>query len=163
MIWSIVLLTFLGLALLAAEVCLPGMIAGAFGIVLLSVAVWLSYAGYGAQVGTLMLAGIVTVTFTGFLFWLYIFPRTFIGRRLMLNSAINDPDETPDFKDLIGQDGIALTDLRPAGTAKISDRRIDVVAESGYISADEPIRVRTVEGIRVVVQKRPDSDASNAK
>jgi membrane-bound serine protease (ClpP class) len=149
MLWPIILLTLLGLALLAAEVILPGMIAGAIGIALLVAAVWLSYADYGAQVGTLMLAGILTVTFSGFLVWLYLFPRTFIGKRLLLDAA--NPSEVPDFKDLMGKEGVALTDLRPAGTARIDNRRIDVVAESGYISAEAPIRVRKVEGIRVVV------------
>lgn len=151
MLWVIVLLTIFGLALLAAEVILPGMIAGTIGLILLAAAIWLSYADFGPQVGTLMLGGILTVTFAGFLVWLYLFPRTFIGKRLILDSKIDDPTEVPDFTDLMGENGVALTNLRPSGTARIGGRRIDVVAESGYISAEEPIRVRKVEGIRVVV------------
>lgn len=158
MLWLIVGLTLAGLALLAAEVLLPGFIAGGVGIVLLVVAIILSFREYGAEVGMFMLIGITIVTFSGFLLWLYYFPRTFIGRRLMLESVIADPNEHPDHSSLVGKHGVALTDLRPAGAARIEGQRIDVVAESGYIPAEEPIIVRKVEGLRVVVRKFPASN-----
>jgi membrane-bound ClpP family serine protease len=153
MLWLIIGLTIAGLTLLAAEVLLPGFIAGAIGIVLLLCAIVFSFTEYGFQIGMFMLIGILIVTFTGFMFWLYLFPRTFIGKRLMLNAAIDGPDEHPDHSGLLGKQGVALTDLRPAGAARIGDQRIDVVAESGYISANEPIVVRKVEGLRVMVRK----------
>ena len=37
--------------------------------------------------------------------------------------------------DLVGQDGIAVTDLRPAGTAQIGHERVDVVTEGEYVAA----------------------------
>ncbi len=153
MLWLIVGLTLAGLALLAAEVLLPGFIAGAIGLVLLLVAIVFSFKEYGPEVGMFMLIGITIVTFSGFMLWLYLFPRTFIGKRLMLNAAIDGPHEYPDHSSLLGKQGVALTDLRPAGTARIENQRVDVVAESGYIPADEPVVVRKVEGLRVVVRR----------
>ncbi len=157
MLWLIIGLTLAGLALLAAEVLLPGFIAGGIGIVLLLAAIVFSFKEYGLQVGMFMLIGITVVTFSGFLLWLYLFPRTFIGKRLMLESVIDDPKEHPDYSSLLGRQGIALTDLRPAGAARIDGERVDVVAESGYIPAQESIVVRKVEGLRVVVRKIPAS------
>ena len=54
--------------------------------------------------------------------------------------------------DLVGKDGTAITDLRPAGTALIGDERIDVVSESEWISAGTPVKVLSAEGYRHIVR-----------
>ncbi len=53
---------------------------------------------------------------------------------------------------LNGKEGIARTNLRPAGIVEIEGRRVDVVSQGGYISLNSPVRVIKVEGRRVVVQ-----------
>lgn len=55
-------------------------------------------------------------------------------------------------EDLVGRSGVAVTDLRPAGTALVGDERIDVVTESGWIEAGTPLRVVRSEGYRHVVR-----------
>jgi membrane-bound serine protease (ClpP class) len=55
--------------------------------------------------------------------------------------------------DLAGASGTAHTDLRPGGTAMISGRKVDVVAEGGYIEKDTRVRVVRIEGTKVVVRK----------
>ena len=54
--------------------------------------------------------------------------------------------------DLVGQDGIAVTDLRPAGTAQIGHERVDVVTEGEYVPQGAPVRVVRSEGYRHVVR-----------
>lgn len=54
--------------------------------------------------------------------------------------------------ELEGIEGIALTDLRPAGTAEIAGERLDVVSEAGWITAGTPVRVLRAEGYRHVVR-----------
>ena len=54
---------------------------------------------------------------------------------------------------LEGSRGKAVTTLRPAGTAVINDKRIDVVTDGEYIAADTEIEVVSVEGMRVVVRE----------
>jgi len=54
---------------------------------------------------------------------------------------------------LDGATGVAHTDLRPGGTALIKDRKVDVVAEGGYIDEGARISVLKVEGTKVVVRK----------
>ena len=58
----------------------------------------------------------------------------------------------PTSKDLIGAEGIALTTLRPSGTAEINGKKVDVVTESEYVEKGQRLKVITVEGIRVVVK-----------
>ena len=53
--------------------------------------------------------------------------------------------------DLLGKEGVAVTDLRPAGTARIGDERVDVVTEGEYVAQGSPVRVLRSEGYRHVV------------
>ncbi len=55
--------------------------------------------------------------------------------------------------DLIGKCGVAITVLRPAGTALIDDERVDVVTEGEYIERHRPIEVVDVDGLKVVVRE----------
>jgi membrane-bound serine protease (ClpP class) len=55
--------------------------------------------------------------------------------------------------ELIGVEGVALTPLRPSGTAIFNEERIDVVSEGSYIPSEARIKVIKTEGSRVVVRK----------
>lgn len=65
------------------------------------------------------------------------------------------------LRQLVGKGGEALTSLRPAGTAMIDGRRVDVVSESEYITGKTPVIVVAVEGGRVVV--RPTDEAPHQR
>ncbi|MFW6078124.1 MAG: NfeD family protein [Gemmatimonadota bacterium] len=54
--------------------------------------------------------------------------------------------------ELVGAEGVALSDLRPAGVAEFGDERLDVVAEGGWIEEGTRVRVLHSEGYRVVVR-----------
>ncbi len=56
-------------------------------------------------------------------------------------------------EDLIGQVGVALTDLRPSGTVKVGEERIDVVSEGPWIEEGTPVKVLRAEGYRHVVRE----------
>ena len=58
----------------------------------------------------------------------------------------------PEREDLVGEVGIAVTDLRPAGTALVNDERIDVVTEGPWIEANTEVRVVQAESYRHVVR-----------
>jgi membrane-bound serine protease (ClpP class) len=55
-------------------------------------------------------------------------------------------------EDLVGQEGKAITDLRPSGTALFGDERIDVVSESEWITEGTLVRVISAEGYRHIVR-----------
>ena len=55
--------------------------------------------------------------------------------------------------ELVGKTGKTVTDLRPAGTAWIEGRPVDVVAEGVFLKKGETVRVIAVEGMRVVVRQ----------
>lgn len=60
--------------------------------------------------------------------------------------------------ELVGEVGVAMTDLRPAGVGIFGEERVDVVSESEWIREGTPIRVLAAEGYRHVV--RPEGARS---
>jgi membrane-bound serine protease (ClpP class) len=64
----------------------------------------------------------------------------------------------PDRKDLIGTIGLTTTDLRPSGTAKFGDERIDVVTEGPFLHAGVRVKILHADGYRHVVREVFDTD-----
>jgi membrane-bound ClpP family serine protease len=52
----------------------------------------------------------------------------------------------------VGQTGVAITPLRPAGRVQIGDRVVDAVAEMGFIEAGARVRVTEATAFRVSVE-----------
>ena len=152
---AIVVLIIVGFLLLAAEVFVPGLVLGLLGGLCLSGAVVIAFAYYDAITGSLVFVGVCALTVGGFLGWMAAFPHTAIGRKIMLQKSHRQGigGKVPPAE-LLGAQGRSLTPLRPAGTASIGGRKVDVVAESHFIASDEPIVVVREEGMRVVVRKK---------
>ncbi|MEP0546234.1 MAG: NfeD family protein [Rhodothermales bacterium] len=168
--WEIVLFV-LGVLLLLAEVfVIPGFgVAGITGLVLtffsLGAAlignVGLSFPTDGAitqailtLAGTLVLLVVLSYSLARYM------PRSERFNHLILAPELgsasgytsSDTDET-----LLGLVGVALTTLRPAGTAEIDGRRVDVVSQSTFVSQGEAVEVVSVRGSRVEVRPVPAS------
>lgn len=83
-------------------------------------------------------------------------PRTPVGRRMILKGptfAVREATEEG-LAELVGQDGVAATPLRPSGIASFGSRRVDVVTRGQHLAAGAAVRVLKVEGNRVVVEER---------
>lgn len=59
----------------------------------------------------------------------------------------------PELSLYTGKEGVALTPLRPAGSAEVDGRRLDVVTEGEFIPKGTRVKVTKVEGTRVVVKE----------
>lgn len=158
-----------GVALLAAEVLvIPGFgVAGVLGIaavVLAVVRIFQSSAptvlGFSALFGGALVAAL-----------LWILPNSRVTAAFRLSTRLTNPPSpvtagTPWSADrayLAGREGVALSDLRPAGVARFDDERVDVVTEGDYIPAGTNVRVLRVEGMRVIVRQmtpEPEGDAT---
>ncbi len=57
------------------------------------------------------------------------------------------------YETYLGRVGIALTLLRPAGTADFDGEHLDVVTEGRFIEPGTGIRVISVEGTRIIVRE----------
>jgi len=55
--------------------------------------------------------------------------------------------------DLLGEEGIAITALRPSGTVLVQDRRVDVVSDGEFVEKGARVKVVDTSSSRVMVQK----------
>jgi membrane-bound serine protease (ClpP class) len=147
-------LVVVGFLLIAAEVFLPGLILGTIGLLCLAASVALVFVEYGTSAGVLAAFVIGAVTFTGFLVWLNIFPRTFVGRRLLLHTRQPADRTAGEHRTLIGLTGEALTPLRPSGTARLGGKRVDVTAVGEFLDPGTTIEVVAADGMRVAVRRK---------
>ena len=152
-----VTLLSVGLMLLAVEGFIPGGIVGLVGCVCLFAAMITGFVAFGAEGGWLATGLMIVLGGIALGLWIHIFPRTPLGRGLTLREDGRDNKSVPDrSRDLVGQAGVAHTDLRPGGVALIAGTRIDVVSASGYVDSGTPLQVVGVEGSRVIVRaQRP--------
>ncbi len=157
-----------GVVLLAVEVfVIPGFgVAGVLGIAAIVVALIRIL-----EEGVVPVLG-YSVLFSGVLLavLLWLLPNSRLASAFRLTTRIATPDGgglqfQGGRKDLVGQDGVALSDLRPAGVARFGNDRVDVVSEGDFVNAGTPVHVLRVEGNRITVRSlaEPTSARSGDK
>jgi membrane-bound serine protease (ClpP class) len=154
----IAVLIAVGLVLLFLETILPGLIAGALGLLSLGSAVFYAYFEFGLKTGNATLLIVLGLLLLATILWVKFFPdspvaQVFVSRRQIGRIGAEKPE-------LLGQNGIAFTALRPAGTAIINGKRVDVVTEGGFVEKGQPVKVVLLEGLRVVVRPAENLSAS---
>jgi len=149
---SIIALVLSGYLLIGAEVFIPGGIAGFLGTVLVVAGILCGFIFLGPTAGLALLVTSGVLGLIGFWMWVKLLPKTPWGRRLLLDQDARDWKSSDTEKlGLEGKEGVAHTTLRPAGTALIDGRRVDVITRGEMIEARTRVRVVRVEGNRVVV------------
>lgn len=146
----VIALLLAGLFLLALETVLPGLIAGAAGLLCLMIGIVVAYYQLGITGGNITLLVVIVSLTVGVVLWFRFFPHSPLGRRFVSKGTVGEIHaERPE---LLNQTGTAVTNLRPSGIALINGRRIDVVTEGAMVERGSPIRVVAIEGVRVVVR-----------
>lgn len=158
--WVIALL-LIGVALIFLEIFLPGMVAGTIGLLCLALAVILGYKNWGPARGNLLLFAVICGLVVGAIAWLRFFPNSKAGKVFVSKGKSGDLGAEP--KELLNEEGIALTPLRPSGTALLRGKRTDVVTEGGFVEKGTPVRVVQIEGNRVVVRSSDKAEATDAR
>lgn len=160
--WQEILLLGLGMLALAVEVfLLPGVgVIGILGVCLLSAAVVFALLGAGPTGGDVagalgILGASLALVVAVFYAWLRHLPNShrFAG---LFHTHQTDRAmgyiAAPQREELLGLEGVALTDLRPSGTAMIAGERVDVVTEGDFIALGAAVTVVRTEGYRQVVR-----------
>lgn len=159
--WEVLVLIAAGLVLLGVEVLvLPGFgVAGVLGILAVCGAIVLSLLGSFPTGTDVMIAlnivggSIVAVGVVGWLVLKNLPNDRRTGRLVFQGSTSREAGylAAPVRAELVGVEGVALTDLRPSGTGAFGEERIDVVSDGAYVPAGTPIRIVRAEGYRHVV------------
>ena len=160
-----ILMFIAGVSLLVVEVfVIPGFgIAGIGGILLIIASLFLALVGGDPFLDfedismaiiqlsvSLLLALILIFLLARFLPKSSIFKKFILSVEEKTSEGFTSREIT---SELLGAKGIALTTLRPAGTAEINGKRVDVVTDSEYIENGKNIEVIKVEGMKVLVRE----------
>ncbi|MHC4645884.1 MAG: NfeD family protein [Planctomycetota bacterium] len=91
--------------------------------------------------------------------WIFAYktlPKTRFGKRVMLSpserrqgDAVPDTDE---LKGLLGAVGTVISPLRPVGMCDFAGRRVECVAEGGYVDRAQKVKVIRVESTQLTVR-----------
>ncbi len=161
-----ILMFVAGLVLLLLEIfVIPGFgVAGISGIILIIASLFLSMLGadpfldFNAVSMAIIKLTIGLAAALVLIFLLARFlPKSNFFKKFILSEeekATEGYTSRANLSELLGAEGIAVTTLRPAGTAEINGKRVDVVTDSEYIEHGKPIVVSAVEGMRVVVKEK---------
>jgi membrane-bound serine protease (ClpP class) len=147
-----IILLIAGLMLVGAEVFIPGGVLGTLGGLALLGAVITAFQIFSAGTATAIAGGILIMVGVAVALWIKYFPKTWFGKQMILNDNLHDAKATSiDLLELLGQEGITTSSLRPGGFANIGGQRHDVITQGEMIDNHTTVRVIEVEGNRVVV------------
>jgi membrane-bound serine protease (ClpP class) len=160
--WEEVLLLGLGAIALAVEIfILPGFgVAGVVGGLAIVTSMVLAMIGKHPSSGDVaqalaVLGASLFITLAVMYAWLRHLPNSGRFSGLLLKGSVHKSQgfvSAPNRGDLVGRDGVAVTDLRPSGTARVGDERLDVVTEGEYVPQGSRVQVVQSDGYRHVVR-----------
>ena len=150
-----VLIFIIGLALLVAELVVPGGIVGIIGGALMIIS--LLFAGESVVHMAYSILIAVFIAIIGMVILMKFFGKNLhVFNKLILRDATTTEEgyvSNVNRIDLLGKMGDTITPLRPAGTIIVDNERIDAVSEGSYIDANRQVEVIQVEGSRIVVRE----------
>ncbi len=153
--WSTVILFIVGIILLLVELAVPGFgFPGIGGMLSIFASIFMASASIQQAVISLTTAIVLSIILTVILFKYA--PRSKYFDRLILSTQLKTEEGyvgASNQSSYVGLEGVAITPLRPAGTAEIDGKRVDVVTLGDYIQTGQGIKVLRVEGNRIIVSK----------
>ena len=132
---------------------LLGLVAAALGVAAMLYSIVLTL---GGDIGALYaLLAAMALSILLFVLLLRHLPSSRLWNKVILrdaSTAARGYVSAAEHSELVGRQGRAETDLRPAGTVSFGDVPMDVVSEGGYIPRGTIVVVVAVQGSRVVVR-----------
>jgi membrane-bound ClpP family serine protease len=150
--WATVIsLITIGLLLIVVEVIfIPGTtVVGIAGFLFLVVGVAFSFHYFGREIGWSVFGG--STVLSGILF--YFAFRTNVWSRFALKSSMTskvNEGELEQFEQ--GQEGVAVSTLRPMGKAEINNRIVEVATLGDYVESGTRIKIIKVSSNQIIVE-----------
>ena len=150
---AIILLFVTGVVLLAAEIFLPGVVAGVIGALCMAAGCGISFVQFGPGGGAL--ATVVALALLGLTLYLELvwLPKTAFGKRLVVQSKVDAVSQPPlaNPGEVVGKAAEAVTTLAPSGYVLVDGRRYEAFCRSGHAPKGATLRVVGLDNFRVIV------------
>jgi len=153
MTWEwIPILIVVGIALIWFEIFVPGMVLAASGILCLAASLVLTFKLYGTLLATALFVFEVLAFIVAASRWVRWFPKTAMGRKIVLHTTSGTPAELENKDALLEQTGVTVSICRPSGIAEFAKQRYDVISEGSFLPAGQTVKVVAVEGNKIIVR-----------
>lgn len=150
--WILILLLLLiGLALIIIEVVfVPGTtIVGLMGVIFAGAGIIISYRHFGSDVGFYILLGTGAITAIALYFSFRSEAWTRFANKSSMNSKVNE-GSTDTLK--LGDEGVALSALRPMGTVDFKSGQFEVKTLGDYVDVGTRVRIVHIDGAQIIVK-----------
>ena len=145
-----------GFGLLMAEAFMPGFgVAGVLGMLLEVLAVyqvWVHYGLFPAVIFTLAVLALIGLM-------VFLSYRSIMKGRLSKSALVLKDAQQPEvdstvkaLETLVGQEGIAVTPLRPEGQVEVNGIRVSAASGGDFLEKGTRVRVTGTEGNRALVR-----------
>jgi membrane-bound serine protease (ClpP class) len=145
---GIITLYIIGLIAITVELFIPGAIVGLCGAGCVITSIVFAYVYVSNLLGHILLVLGICFIPIFFVSWYKLLSKTFSVKA----SEKGFSSARDRLNDLLSEEGIALTTLRPSGIANIKGDKIDVISEGEMISKNTRIKVIDVKGNRIIVK-----------
>jgi len=151
----VILLFAVGVLLLGFEVFVPGGLLGVLGALSMIGGIVMAFVDFGAGPGLTAVGAALVLVVLMLVAEFVILPRTAIGRRLFLTSAVQGSSQGPlaDAAAVVGAAGETLTTLAPTGYVQVAGKRYEAFSQSGLLTKGTSVRVVGVDNFRLIVTK----------
>jgi membrane-bound ClpP family serine protease len=152
LMWIIIIaLLAIGLALIIAEIIfIPGTtLVGVLGLVFSVAGIVISYEYFGSDVGFYILLGMGAAT-AGALYYSF---KSGVWQKFSLKSSNKSKVNEGMVSELtIGDEGKALSTLRPVGKAKFKNQEYEVKTLGDYVDHGTPVRIKLIMSNQIIVE-----------
>ncbi len=149
-----IFLQLVAAVIIMAEVILPsGGLLGLLAVGLIGYSLYTVFTAVSVSAGYILAGLDVVLLPLLILAGLKLLSRSPATLATRLSSGDGFSSQSPDLEGYLGKEGVTLTDLRPAGIARIDGRRLDVVSRGEYIGKGVKIVVSAVRGNQIIVHE----------
>ena len=150
-----VILQLVGIFVIIAEIILPsGGILSILATGLFGYSLYLVFTNISASAGMAFIIADLFIVPILLYFGIKFLAKSPVTLRTKLSKQDGVTVQSPDQNDFLGSVGLAITDLRPSGVARIKDQRLDVVTRGEYLENRTEIIVIAVSGNQIVVKQK---------
>ncbi|HEX6923582.1 MAG TPA: NfeD family protein [Bacillales bacterium] len=111
---------------------------------------------YGILVGMALLVGLSL----SFLF-LKVFPARLFWSEMTLTDRLTSEQGynsiNEGYQQLVGKQGVTVTQFRPSGTVNIDEKPYSAITEGKWLKSEVPVIVTAVDGTRIVIKEETDA------
>jgi membrane-bound ClpP family serine protease len=160
------LILLAAVVLLVLEIFIPsGGILGVLAATAFVAAIGTAFAYGGLQLGTAFMGVTAVLLPVVIALMIKLWPKTPFGKRMLIqppDAARLLPDKHRERQQLVGQRGLALTALLPAGAIRLQGRTLDAISDGVPIEKGTAVEVIAVRNNAIVVRPAPTTPPTSS-